>query len=327
MRYRGHDVAELARTRARSRTWPSCCGPVSFRRTRSLAGAVAGRSPPGPSCRRHRRVQSAGRRWRRWHCAVRAPAMATPTPPPRPGDALVDPGAARRRRSGDVASRSPPASAADLEPPTAEHDDARRRHRSRPRAARRPRAGHQHAGRSGGRLDSHGPVPRVRRRPGRAPGRAARRRSLGLVHELLVECEEYGADRRGPPAAGKGTAPRFRPLASTAARIPACGRCSRRCRCCPTRPGRRDVVDDLLIEAGIRLTRQANVDLGLGALCYVGGLPADLAAVRRCPPRRLRRPLRRGAGRAPVALPRPRARRWLSPNRARSQLRARRRGR
>ena len=96
-----------------------------------------------------------------------------------------------------------------------------------------------------------------------------------LVHELLVECEEYGAatavDRRlrareRLPGFGhriyRGEDPRLRPLLEAVAPL-------------PDPNGRRDVVDDLLIEAGIRLTRQANVDLGLGALTFVAGLPAD----------------------------------------------------
>ena len=99
--------------------------------------------------------------------------------------------------------------------------------------------------------------------------------AASLVHELLVECEEYGAaaavDRRlrareRLPGFGhriyRGEDPRLRPLLEAVSLL-------------PDPKGRRDVVDDLLIEAGIRLTRQANVDLGLGALCYVGELPAD----------------------------------------------------
>ena len=99
--------------------------------------------------------------------------------------------------------------------------------------------------------------------------------AASLVHELLLECEEYGAaaavDRRlrareRLPGFGhriyRGEDPRLRPLLEAVSLL-------------PDPKGRRDVVDDLLIEAGIRLTRQANVDLGLGALCYVGELPAD----------------------------------------------------
>jgi len=99
--------------------------------------------------------------------------------------------------------------------------------------------------------------------------------AAAVVHELLVECEELGAavavDRRlrareRLPGFGhriyRGEDPRLRPLLEAVALL-------------PDPNGRRDVVDDLLIEAGIRLTRQANVDLGLGALTFVAGLPAD----------------------------------------------------
>ena len=99
--------------------------------------------------------------------------------------------------------------------------------------------------------------------------------AAAVVHELLVECEEHGAaaavDRRlraqeRLPGFGhriyRGEDPRLRPLLEAVALL-------------PDPNGRRDVVDDLLIEAGIRLTRQANVDLGLGALTFVAGLPAD----------------------------------------------------
>ena len=51
----------------------------------------------------------------------------------------------------------------------------------------------------------------------------------------------------------------------------------------PIPTGRCDVVDDLLIEAGIRLTQRPNVDLGLGALSFVAGFPpaAPVFAVAR----------------------------------------------
>ena len=78
--------------------------------------------------------------------------------------------------------------------------------------------------------------------------------AASLVHELLVECEEYGAaaavDRRlrareRLPGFGhriyRGEDPRLRPLLEAVSLL-------------PDLKGRRDVVDDLLIEAGIRLT-------------------------------------------------------------------------
>ena len=36
------------------------------------------------------------------------------------------------------------------------------------------------------------------------------------------------------------------------------------------------IVDDLLAEVGVRFTRRPNVDFGLGALAFVGGLPGDV---------------------------------------------------
>jgi citrate synthase len=36
------------------------------------------------------------------------------------------------------------------------------------------------------------------------------------------------------------------------------------------------VVDEVLVETGARITRRPNVDLGLGALTFVGDLQPDL---------------------------------------------------
>ena len=47
-------------------------------------------------------------------------------------------------------------------------------------------------------------------------------------------------------------------------------------RALPDPPGRIDVVDDLLAETGVRMTKRPNVDLGLGALTFVAGLPDDI---------------------------------------------------
>ncbi len=69
---------------------------------------------------------------------------------------------------------------------------------------------------------------------------------------------------RASASLGSGTA-------STEGRIHACDRSSRRSGPSPIPTGRCDVVDDLLIEAGIRLTQRPNVDLGLGALSFVAG--------------------------------------------------------
>jgi citrate synthase len=97
-----------------------------------------------------------------------------------------------------------------------------------------------------------------------------------LVHEVLVECEQYGAGfvvaerlraRERLPGFGhkiyKGDDPRLTPLLEAIAMLPD--------------PQRRlDVLDDLMREAGVRLTRRPNIDLGLGALAFVAELPADV---------------------------------------------------
>ncbi|CAN5852150.1 hypothetical protein BH18ACT2_BH18ACT2_15950 [soil metagenome] len=95
------------------------------------------------------------------------------------------------------------------------------------------------------------------------------------VHRLLLGCEQRGAaavvddhlgERRRLPGFGhriyRNEDPRLRPLLDAV-------------RSLPDPQGRRDVVDDLLIEAGIRLTKRANVGLGLGALSFVAALPLD----------------------------------------------------
>ena len=61
----------------------------------------------------------------------------------------------------------------------------------------------------------------------------------------------------------KGDDPRLAPLLEVVALL-------------PDPHGRRDVVDDLLAETGVRFTRRPNVDLGLGALTFVGDLPGDV---------------------------------------------------
>ena len=97
-----------------------------------------------------------------------------------------------------------------------------------------------------------------------------------LAHELLVECEQYGAEavvaqrlRAGQRLPGfghkiyKGDDPRLAPLLEAIATL-------------PDPRGRLDVLDDLMREAGVRLTRRPNIDLGLGALAFVAELPADV---------------------------------------------------
>ncbi len=105
----------------------------------------------------------------------------------------------------------------------------------------------------------------------------------GQVGQLLVDCEQRGAAavvgdrlaaRQRLPGFGhriyRGEDPRLRPILDAV-------------RSLPDPAGRCDVVDDLLIEAGIRLTQRPNVDLGLGALSFVAGFPpaAPVFAVAR----------------------------------------------
>jgi citrate synthase len=97
-----------------------------------------------------------------------------------------------------------------------------------------------------------------------------------LAYELLVECEQRGAatvvaerfrERERLPGFGhkiyKGEDPRLAPLLEAVALL-------------PDPHGRADVVHDLLTEAGARLTRRPNIDLGLGALAFIADLAADV---------------------------------------------------
>ena len=97
-----------------------------------------------------------------------------------------------------------------------------------------------------------------------------------LAYELLVECEQRGAapvvaerlrERERLPGFGhkiyKGEDPRLAPLLEAVALL-------------PDPHGRADVVHDLLTEAGARLTRRPNIDLGLGALAFIADLPPDV---------------------------------------------------
>jgi len=97
-----------------------------------------------------------------------------------------------------------------------------------------------------------------------------------IVHELLVDCEQHGAEavvtqrlRAGERLPGfghkiyKGDDPRLTPLLEAISTL-------------PDPRGRFDVLDDLLREAGVRLTRRPNIDLGLGTLTFVADLPADV---------------------------------------------------
>ncbi len=91
-----------------------------------------------------------------------------------------------------------------------------------------------------------------------------------------MECERLGAaaavtrrlqDRQRLPGFGhmiyKGDDPRLAPLLEVVAGL-------------PDPQHRRAVVDELLGEAGVRFTRRPNVDLGIAALAFVGGLPSDV---------------------------------------------------
>ncbi len=97
------------------------------------------------------------------------------------------------------------------------------------------------------------------------------------VYALLAECERAGGAaevvlrrlqaRERLPGFGhpiyRGDDPRLAPLLEIIASL-------------PDPLDRGDVVADLLAEAGVRITRRPNVDLGLGALLFVAGLPADV---------------------------------------------------
>ena len=96
------------------------------------------------------------------------------------------------------------------------------------------------------------------------------------VHELLLEAEQEGAAtvvarrlqaRERLPGHGHkiyvGDDPRLVPLLELVREL-------------PDPHGRLDVVEDLLAETGARVVKRPNVDLGLGALTFVGGLPADV---------------------------------------------------
>jgi citrate synthase len=97
------------------------------------------------------------------------------------------------------------------------------------------------------------------------------------AHDLLVECERAGGAaevvvrrlqaREKLPGFGHkiyvGDDPRLAPLLEIVATLPDPG-------------GRMDVVDDVLAETGVRMTKRPNVDLGLAALSFVAGLPGDV---------------------------------------------------
>lgn len=97
------------------------------------------------------------------------------------------------------------------------------------------------------------------------------------AYDLLLACERAGAAadvvvrrlsaREKLPGFGHkiyvGDDPRLAPLLEIVAAL-------------PDPHGRLDVVHDVLAEAGVRMTRRPNVDLGLAALTFVAGLPGDI---------------------------------------------------
>jgi len=96
------------------------------------------------------------------------------------------------------------------------------------------------------------------------------------VHQMLEEAEREGAAtivmrrlqaRERLPGYGHkvyvGDDPRLAPLLELVRQL-------------PDPHGRLDVVEDLLVETGVRMTKRPNVDLGLGALTFVAGLPDDI---------------------------------------------------
>ena len=97
------------------------------------------------------------------------------------------------------------------------------------------------------------------------------------AYDLLVECERAGgaaevvvrrlSAREKLPGFGHsiyvGDDPRLAPLLEIVGELPDPG-------------GRIDVVEDLLAETGVRMTKRPNVDIGLAALTFVAGLPGSI---------------------------------------------------
>ena len=299
-RYRGHDVADLARR----------C------HYEQVAELLWTGELPAPPCGGAGRTTPTSRAGRRRHGRGRRPRRAgDDRPRARRSDAgtaaTTAPAAARRLLGVDArrARRAPPATGSlaarlaallvgrpgaaprcSIGPSCCSPTTSWRRARwpsaspARRGPARTPRSppgwpcieGPLHGGRQPGRLR---PARRVRR--GRRGGR-----------------------RRAAPAR-RASASRATGTRSTRAATLAWRRCWRPSARSPTRTVAWPSSTTCWSRPGVRLTRQPNVDLGLAALAFVGGLPARRPAVRRRPPRRVRRPPRRGAGRAAAALPRP----------------------
>jgi len=100
--------------------------------------------------------------------------------------------------------------------------------------------------------------------------------AASAAHRFLAECEADGvtsaltrrlANRERLPGFGHkiyaGEDPRLGPLREAIALL-------------PDPHGRSALVDEVVAEAGVRMTKRPNVDLGVGALTFVADLPADL---------------------------------------------------
>ena len=124
---------------------------------------------------------------------------------------------------------------------------------------------------------SAGPVPGVRRRAGRVQGRCTAA-PPARSHDLLVECER----RRRRPTPSCAALPARERLPGFGHKIydgddPRLGPAARgRGRCCPTATAAPASSTSVVAEAGVRMTKRPNVDLGVGALTFVAGLPADV---------------------------------------------------
>ena len=191
--------------RARSSRSPSCCGPAHSRRPSSGRRRRAPMSPsPPPSLRRRRRQRhpSPGRHGER----ARRP------PPGRrcPGGRTAAAGCRARRSSAPTRHRRWRGLPAGRVLAVAS-DGARHRARADARAARRPRAGDEHARRAHHRLDVDRPVPGVRRRAGHRAGRLARRRRQASPRVVRRVRGDRCLRGRQPAAAGTGAAARLRP--------------------------------------------------------------------------------------------------------------------
>ena len=281
-RYRGHDVAELARParfeQVAELLWTGAL-PRDRRRGRTRRRRRRHRASPAASPGRRRAIR-AGRDGAvasalGVHHAGDDPAAAAPAP------ARCRAGACSRGRRAE----SPrPASAARLAAVLAPRRRTRRSADAIDRAlvlladhelatsARSPCASPVDAGPARTRRSRPG-WPTVQ---GALHGGAAR-----AVHELLVECEQVGAAAAVGAGCGPASGCPASATRSTAARIRAARRCSRRSRLLPDPPAASTSSTTCWPRPACASRRRPNVDLGLGALAFVGGLPRRR---RRCSP-------------------------------------------